>query len=440
MRHFAMLLLAALLAFPAAHGSTLREQLALADDAGDTHAKIELIRRILDQGPDEALSEQLVNLWLSISDYDMAERALKDWKNAPPGFQTGVTAEILYNRDEKPDEAIALLVGYHAKDAADLAITRQLARYYGATHQQQKLAALLTEAPGVSGDAALLLTRAKAKRSLSDFDGALTDFALAEKVDAKEAESSKASYERLQAALPLIKTATTRLQNNPQDYEALVARAYWYLAIEAADLGRKDAEAAHKLAPQSVAAALLYARAAYSPLRAMGDFSVDLSKGDPSPENLARLVKYDAILLADPHNTAALLARSHALSEATQFHLALKDAEAALALSPANSDAHLEKIFVLLQLGRRTEAASILLAMESAKPSVAALARAYGSLAEAEFSASNLDLALGYANKALKSQPSANLYKTRAAILQRLGRVAEANEDLASAKKLGKKP
>ena len=440
MRHFATILLAGILSFSAARGSTLREQLALADEANDTHARIEIIRRILETESDDELSGQLVNLWLSVSDYDMAESALKDWKTAPPGFQAGVTAEILYNRDEKPGEAIALLAAYHGKDAADLDITRQLARFYGAQGEQRKVAALLASAPGVSGDAPLLLQRARAKRALADFDGALADFALAEKVDAKETESSKPSYERLQAALPQIKSATTRLEKNPKDYEALVARAYWYLASEAPDLARTDAETAYNLAPQSVAAAWLYARSAYSRQRALEEFSVDLDKGDPTPEVLGKLVKYDALLAAKPRDAAALIARSFQLSEASQFLLALKDAEAALAVSPSSADAHVEKIYALIKLGRRSDAAAVLPALEAAKPPAATLARASGYLADAELNAGNLDLALDYATKALKAQSSANLYKVRAAIFQRLGRVAEANDDLAKAKKSGKNP
>ena len=440
MRHFATTFLAAMMIFSAAHGSTLREQLALAETDEDTHARIELMRRILAKEPDDALSKQLVNLWLSVSDYNRAEAALKDWKNAPAGFQASVTAEVLYHRDEKPDAAIALLAGYHAKDEADLEITRQLARYYGATREPQKLVALLAGAPGVSGDTPLLLARAKAKRSLADFAGALSDFALAQKADPKEAESFQPSYERLQAALPKIQIATDRLTKNPQDYEALVARAYWYLAIEALDLGRVDAAAAYKLAPQSVAATIFYARSAFAPAKALEEFSVDLGKSDPLPENLAKLVKSDSLLAVNPRNAAALMARSFELGEASQYRLALKDADAALEISPANADAHLGKIFSLVNLGRADEAAAAVLVMEKTKPSAAARARAYGYLANAEFSASRFPAALAYATKALKAQPSAVLYKARAAILQRLDRAEEANEDLAKAKKMGKTP
>ena len=65
MRHFATILLAGILSFSAARGTTLREQLALAEEANDTHARIEIIRRILDKEPDDALSGPLVNLWLA---------------------------------------------------------------------------------------------------------------------------------------------------------------------------------------------------------------------------------------------------------------------------------------------------------------------------------------------------------------------------------------
>lgn len=442
MRRFAIILLAALAVNFSAQGATTREQLALAEEAGDTYARIELIRRILEKDPDDALSEELVNLWLSVSDYDMAEAALKDWKNAPGGFQARVQAEVLYSRDEKRDDAIALLERYHGRDASDLEVARQLARYYADLREQGKIVQLLSGLPDISGDAPLLLARASAKRSLSDFDGALADFAQAEKADAAAANNVRASYDRIKNALPFIKASSDALVKNPDDFSARVNRAYWHLAADAdRDLVREDAEAAHKLAPQSVAAILLYTRAACASKPALDEFSVDLGKPDLSPESLGKLLKLDQLIEKTPGDSAALTARAFLLNDSpAQYRLALKDAETALASEPTNSAARLEKIFAQLQLGQPSAAAAEVLVMEKTSAPPARLAKAYGYLADADLKAYRLESALDYATKALKASPSAQSYQTRAAILQRLGRVSEAQADLEGAKKLGKKP
>jgi tetratricopeptide (TPR) repeat protein len=441
MRHFATTLLAGLIFIATAGGATLREQLADAREAQDIHAQIELIRRILDSESDDELSEELVALWLSVSDYDMAEAVLKHWENAPESFQVGTRAEILFKRDEKRAEAIALLEAYHAKDPADLVITRQLARYLATAGEPKKIVALLSTAPGVSDDASLLLARASAKRALADFDGALGDFALADKVDPGTAVNERASYDRLRDALPGIKSASAALEKNPADFPARVRRAHWYLIIGAdKDLIREDVEAAHAQAPQSVAATLLYARALLDRRKARAEFSVDLDRSDPSPESLARLVKLDQVLAKNARDAGVLTARSSELNDTpAQYQLALKDAAAALEIDSNNADARLEKIYALLRLNRTSEAAAEVLILESGNPPSAKLARACGYLADSDLKAYRLESALDYATKGLKAAPSAELYKTRAAILQRLGRVSEANEDLASAKKLGGK-
>ena len=442
MRKLATTLLAVLVVLSTGHGSPLKEQLALATTDEDTHAQIELIRRILEKESDDTLSERLIRLWLSVADYDMAESSLKAWKNAPEGFQASVKAEILYNRDEKRDEAIALLAGYHAKDPSSIEITRQLARYYGALGEHQKIVALLSSAPGVSADAALLLQRASARRALADYEGALKDFYQAEKADGEAVAGERPAYDRIKVALPKIQFATAALEKDPGDYSAHVGRAWWLLSIGASnDFISKDAAAAHSLAPQSAAALLLYARASYSPRQALQEFSVDLSKPTPPLESMGRLIKLDQLITKNPRDVAALAARSFELNGIpAQHQLALKDAEAALAVEPASAGARLEKIFALIKLDRAPEAASEVLVMEGTKPPPAKLARSYGYLAEADLRAYRLESALDYASKALKAEPTAEGYKMRAAILQRLGQVSEAQADLAKAQKLARRP
>ena len=84
------------------------EQLALAEKDEDTHAQIEVIRRILDEKPDDdELRERLADLWLSVEDYDMAESTVRDWANPPESVRVPVLAAVLFVRDGKRDEAVA---------------------------------------------------------------------------------------------------------------------------------------------------------------------------------------------------------------------------------------------------------------------------------------------------------------------------------------------
>lgn len=443
MRRLATLLvLATAFSLHGAAAATLREQLALAEKAEDTHSQIELLRRILDKDPSDAgLREQLVRLWLQIEDYDMAEVSLREWKEAPASLQAEVGAEILCKRDEKTAEAIALLEAHRASDPADMVIIRQLARYYGTTGENQKLAELLDTAPGVSGQADLLLTRAGTKRALGNFEAALADFALVEQASEETARDARPSYERLKAALPAIQAANARVAKNPGDFAALVARAQLlgYIGAQNA-LIRADAERAWKAAPHSAAARLLYARVALTPLKARQEFSVDLSAKEPPPENVARLLKLDEALAANPRDAASLAKRSFELNDApAQYALAILDADAALAIDPANTSALVEKIYALVKLGKVPEAAATLLLLEKNKPSADRLGHACQYLAEGEMAAFRFQAALDYANRGLQAKPTASLYQTRATILNRLGRLAESNADLASAKKLQKK-
>ena len=117
----------------------MRDQLALAGKNEDTHAQIELIRRILDQEPgDGDLREQLADLWLSVEDYDMAEATLREWRDAPEAVRASVLAAVLFERDQKKDEAVALLEECLAQNPDDLEITRQLVGYLGDMGEARK--------------------------------------------------------------------------------------------------------------------------------------------------------------------------------------------------------------------------------------------------------------------------------------------------------------
>jgi tetratricopeptide (TPR) repeat protein len=448
-RHVSPLLLAVMLLLcHTAVGLPLRDQLALAEKDEDTHAQIELIRRILDEEPnDDELREQLADLWLSVEDYDMAESTIEEWTDAPEPLRVRILATVLFARDQKKEEAVALLEGYLAGHPDDLEITRQLADYLGKMSKDQKVVDLLSEAPGVQDDADLLVSRAMARRKLQDFLGALKDFAAADRLDL-ENESvvrNRPSFERLQAALAGIDAASAILADKPDDLSALLSRAYWYLSTGVASgPALEDTDAARRIDSKSIAALILFAEASNQAGRlsardAVDKFEVDISRQLPALQVLDRLRQYDIQLAKNPKDISALLARSRELGDnAQQYRLAMRDAEAVLAIDPASVKARGEKISVLVKLERFDDALAELRALEAANPPPEALAGSLSALVEAATAASQLDAALEYANRAIKAKPEARYFKQRAAVLQRLERFADAEADLSYAQQLEK--
>lgn len=419
----------------------LREQLEAATAEEDSHAQIDLIRHLLDEAPDEALQQRLVTLWIGVGDYGMAEEALENWKTAPEGFRVLAEAEILLARDRNRAEALTRLESYHSRQPGDREVTVRLVEVLSELNDNHRIDAVLTGTPGMENDAALLLWRARTRRSLAKFSQALEDFAAADQIDPEVAADDRPAFERLRAVLPEIDEVTGKLMGDPENFGLLVIRAQLYREGGGdSDLTAADAKAALAVNPESVAAALLYG-ASQSQKTALKEYLVDLRKPTPSTKDLRRLAELDVRLAGNPKDAKALAARSFVLNDAlAQYQLAVRDAEAALEIDRNQSSAHLARVYALTQLSANTQAATAFAEMKRAKVSRADLARASGHLAVAELEASRYEAALTYASQSIEAEPSAERYQTRATILQRLGRVSEAKEDLQRAKSLKKNP
>jgi tetratricopeptide (TPR) repeat protein len=429
-----------------APGLSLREQLALADEDENAYAQIELIRRILEKEPrDAVLRGRLAELWLSIEDLEMSESIVREWQEAPAALRAKVLATVLFSREGKKTEAVALLEPYLADHPEDLETTRQLVGYLEKMGEQKKVVDLLNKAPGVETDARLLLARALARRSLQDFAGALRDFEAADRIDPENESviNNRPSSDRLRTAVAGIRAASNVLAEQPSDSAALISRAYWYLSTGAANgAAFSDAEAAQKVDPGSVAALILFAEASHrtgrlSAKEAREKLEVDIAKPIPTLAVLDNLWRQDRQISQDPKDVSALLRRSIELREnAQQGLLALRDARSALSLEPKSAAARGATISALAKVGKIEEAIAELRIVESAKPPPAVLAESLSSLAEAAMGASQLELALAFSDKAIAAKPQARFYRQRAAILQRLERYADSQEDLARAQQL----
>jgi tetratricopeptide (TPR) repeat protein len=448
MGHWASMLVLALFValLHTATGLPLRDQLALAEKEDDTYAQIELSRRILETEPrDAALRARLAELWLSIDDLEMAESIVRDWKEAPAALRAKVLATVLFVREGKKTEAIALLERYLAEHPEDLEMTRRLAGYLVAMDEQKKAVDLLSKAPGVETDTGLLVVRALARRSLQDFAGALRDFEAADRTDTEDESvvNNRPAFDRLRTAVAGIRAASNVLAEQPQDSAALISRAYWYLSTGAANgAAFNDAEAARKVDPGSVAALILFAEASsrtgkLSPQEAREKLEVDVSKPIPTLTVLDNLWRLDRQIAKDPKDVSAWLKRSVELREnAQQQLLALRDARSAVSLDPNSAPARAAKMSALAKLGKIEEAIAELRMLEVAKPPPDVLAESLSGLADAAMGASQVDLALAFSDRAVAAKPQARFYKQRASILQRLERYADAQEDLARAQQL----
>ena len=324
-------------------------------------------------------------------------------------------------------------------------MTRRLAGYLDKMGEPKKAVDLLSKAPGVETDAGLLVARAGARRRLQDFAGALRDFEAADRTDPENESvvNNRPSFDRLRTAVAGIRAASNVLAEQPGDSAALISRAYWYLSTDAANgAAFNDAEAARNVDPHSVAALILFAEASsrtgrLSAKDAREKLEVDVSKPIPTLTLLDDLWRLDRQISKDPKDVSALLGRSVELREkAQQGLLALRDAQSALSLDPSRATARAAKMSALAKLGKIEEAIAELRMVESAKPAPEVLADSLSGLAEAALGAWQLELALAFSDRAIAAKPQARFYRQRAAILQRLERYADSQEDLARAQQL----
>ncbi|MDD5200574.1 MAG: hypothetical protein PHC88_12330 [Terrimicrobiaceae bacterium] len=415
----------------AADTSGLRTQLALATEDSDNLARIELLRRILDAEPgDTASHQQLVELWLAISDYDMAEAALNAWPAAPAKLAALTRARILRDRDKDVPGAVRVLRAYLLTTPADLDAHEALVSALLATDNAPAQIAALDALIALQRNATHLIQRANAKLRAADYAGALADAKAAQALepDSPTVKRDLPAFERLDETLHAIPPLDAALAKHPNDLAKRIERAWWlrYGGMLARSLA--DADAALAFAPDSVAARLTRARARYmlNQLRAddaRRDEWIDVTKPHALDTALA-IATADLALAEHPTDTAQLRKRARALNEAGQYLLAQRDSEAALALSPTDAGIALEALYAATMLGQ--DPAPLFRRIEQMKPPKAQLALANGHLADLYFRQSNLPLALEFADRSLTLAETEFMLRVKAAALQRLGRPDEA--------------
>lgn len=419
---------------PAPDLAKLKSQLALAAEKDDKLAEIEILRRILDADPQDTKSHQaLIDLWLVIEDYDMAQATVDAWANAPAGTVALTHAAVLRYRDEDIPAAIKVLRDYLAKSPKDVDAWKALVSCLLTTHDAaaqvdalNALIALIALQP--SPDA--YMERANAKLQLRDYTGAMADARAAQKMDpdASTVKQNMPTFERMEEALKAIAPLDAALTKDPKDVSALLARAWWFRYGGMNDRSLTDAQAALTILPDSIMARIAAARAQYllNQLKAedaLRDLAIDVNKAH-SLEAAQAIVMDDLALAKNPKDAKALRDRAYALNDAQQFLLAKRDAEAALAIDSKFAAAAMEDLYSTEMLGQ--DPAPIYRRIEGMKPPKDQMSLAAAYLGEYYLRQSSLQLALEFAQKSLDLKETERALRTKAAVLNRLGRTDEA--------------
>lgn len=409
----------------------LKSQLSLAAEKDDKLAEIEILRRILDADPQDTKSHQaLIDLWLDVEDYDMAQATVDAWTGAPAGTVALTHAAVLRYRDEDIPAAIKVLRDYLAKSPNDVDAWKALVSCLLTTHdaaaQVDALNALIALEP--SPDA--YMERANAKLQLRDYTGAMADARAAQKMDpdASTVKQNMPTFERMEEALKAISPLDAALAKDPKDVSALLARAWWFRYGGMNDRSLTDAQAALTILPDSIMARIAAARAQYllDQLKAedaLRDLSIDVNKAH-SLEAAQAIVTDDLALAKNPKDSKALRDRAYALNDAQQFLLAKRDAEAALAIDSKFAAAAMEDLYATEMLGQ--DPAPIYRRIESMKPPKDQMSLAAAYLGEYYLRQSSLQLALEFAQKSLDLKETERALRTKAAVLNRLGRTDDA--------------
>jgi len=419
--------------------SELEEKLDLAREAEDTHAEIELLRRWLEIHPDDAGAvEELVGLWLVVPDFGMALQTLRQTASPEPGLVARTNAEVAWRRDDKIQDALAILRARAAAAPKERATRLSLAEYLARAGERREQIAVLDTLIGEESDVDLLLDRAEAKLAASDPKGALADFrkAAADGPDESRVQGSRAAYERLESALAAI-AVLDKAAANPQ---AHLNKSYFWFYGGVPSLGLAEAVEGLRGWPGSAFGKILETRGlvadgTLTAAKALEGRHVDVSA--PLDDEKARegILQADAALAKKPGDLLPLAIRAHWLTCAAQYQLALDDVEAALKANPSDVSAVRLAANINLLLKDFPGATAYAEKLKTLKAPPDILSDAYAGLAQLAFEQSNFPLALDFAARSIKAKPLAKVWKLKAACHTRLGQPNEAADALKQAEK-----
>lgn len=423
-----------------ARAADLEQQLELARSAEDTHATIELLRRWLDGHPnDQAAVEELVALWLRVSDYGMALQTLKQTSSPEPGLVARTNAEVAWRRDDNLQEALKILRERAAAVPKDRATRLQLSQYLAKAGECREQIAVLDSLINEESSVDLLLDRADAKKAADDPAGALADFrqAAADGPDESRVQGARAGYERLESALAAVAVLDKK---TPADPLAHFNKSYFWLYGGLP--GRALVEAVEGLRgwPDSVYGKILEARALVETNKltaaaALEERRVNTSAPLEDEKGRKGILDADAALASKPGDPDSLVNRASWLNYSGQYLLAMDDIGTVLKSDPGHISALHYAAAISLRQGNTSASTAYAEKLKALKASREILCDVYGGLAQIAFEQSNLQLALNFADQSIAAKSLPQTWKLKSACFTRLGQPNEAADALKKAEK-----
>jgi len=419
--------------------SDLEKKLALAREADDPQASIELLRRWLDAHPkDSGAAEELVTLWLRVPDYAMAVQSLSLLAAPDPGFVARTSAEVAWRRDENLPEALKILRTQAAAAPNDRATRFLLAEYLAAAGERREQIAVLDSL--IAGDAtfSLFLDRAAAKMAADDPSGALADFRRAAALgpDESRVQGSRAGFERLEQSI----AETAALDKLPPTPANHLQKGYWWFSGGLPRRALAEAGEALQAWPDSAYGKILEARS----LVALGKLDaakaglerhVDVNAGLEDAKGRLGILLADEALAKSPGNLPALIRRASWLNFSAQYLLAMDDIGVVLKSEPSNIPALHLAVAINRRLGNLPAATAHAEKLKSLKAPPEILSDVFAGLAELALEQSRLPLALDFADRSIAAKPLPQVWKLKAACFTRLGQPNEAADALKRAEK-----
>ena len=426
----------------------LRAQLAAAEKDDDKDAVVELSRRILEITPaDSKIWEKLAREQFEIKDYDRCDATLDRWEKAVkprPAAIEDLRGDIAFERDgytKAEPHWVAFLATKPNRDAA-VATCAKLADASVAGSRWTENLEYRTRIVAFKDTAANRVSRATSLLRLHRWDEAYADMTKANKLDPSDSTVKEwlPQFERLARFLPRLKELDADIARSPNDSAPLLEQARVFTVADRPLLALENSQKALTLQPDSMRARIQAGEAFLDTNEADEAAKLQVSSklartGDKhvSEGELRLLGEIDVRLSQNPKSADALLQRAKILYNLKQFTLALAATRAALAIDDKSAAAHFEAAHDLDDLGQKKDGLDEARKATELDPKDSQKWLFRGML---EKERSDFSAAIESQTRSLAIEESIFALDERADCERRLGKIKEAEADVARLRQL----
>lgn len=325
-----------------------------------------LARRVLETASHEnGAWDRLVRAQLGTGDLDGATESLAQWKASVRRTSSKFderTGDVAWKRGNAGD-AVAAWARARKANSANQRVLNKLARGNRALGRWADEEEALTAVLSLNDNGTTRIERALVRRRLGRWDESIEDARRARQLEPDNLQVSRGAklLEQLSKFLDPIRALDARLTSSPDDDQLLADRALLFLRAGDPEVALDDARKASELEPSALRP-VLFQILALSALERPAEAAA-LTGGDSTlqlehltPEFLETIARLDAEIATEPSDAEFYVARAWQLNDLSQPHLALSEAEKALALNPNSAGALAESGYALAKLGRSDEA------------------------------------------------------------------------------------